>query len=175
MVSDDPANNTPRVMDGYVSSFAQVGDVMVVGGNFTTVTTVAAPNTNIARSHLFAFNISTGQLTPFAPALNGEVTDVESTGDGQSVWIAGGFSTLNGPTVRSLARININTGQRMTSFNPPAFDGRIHDMELRNGELFVMGRFQNVGNQPRSLLAAVDAIDRCVGHHGRCHLHRPPP
>ena len=47
-------------MDGWVNSFAQVGDVMVVGGNFTTVTTVAAPNTNVARSYLFAFNISTG-------------------------------------------------------------------------------------------------------------------
>ena len=140
---------------------------MVVGGNFTTVTTVAAPNTNVARTHLFAFNISTGSLTSLATGLNGEVTDVESTGDGQSVWIAGGFSTVNGPTVRSLARININTGQRMTSFNPPAFDGRIHDMELRNGKLYLMGRFINVGNQPRSLLAAVDAatgtLDTSVG------------
>ena len=157
VVSDDPANNTPHVLDGYVNSFAQLGDVMVVAGNFTTVATASAPGTNVARSHLFAFNISTGQLTPFAPALNGEVLDVESTGDGQSVWIAGGFSSLNGQTVRSLARVNINTGQRVTSFNAPAFDGRIADMELRNGKLFLMGRFMNVGNQPRSLLAAVDA------------------
>ena len=167
VVSDDPANNTPHVLNGYVNSFAQVGDVMVVGGNFTTVATAAAPGTNIARSHLFAFNIATGQLTSLAPVLNGEVLDVESTGDGQSVWIVGGFSTLNGATVRSLARINIDTGQRVTSFNPPAFDGRIADMELRNGKLFLMGRFMNVANQPRSLLAAVDAttgvLDTSVG------------
>ena len=61
VVSDDPANNTPHVLNGYVNSFAQVGDVMVVGGNFTTVATASAPNTNIARSHLFAFNIATGR------------------------------------------------------------------------------------------------------------------
>ena len=145
VVSDDPANNTPRVMDGYVSSFAEVGDVMVVGGNFTTVTTVAAPNTTVARTHLFAFETSTGTLTSLAPALNGEVTDVLSTGDGQSVWVAGRFSTVNGQTVRSLAQFNILTGQRVTSFNPPAFDGRIHDMELRNGKLYLTGRFLNVG------------------------------
>ena len=167
VVSDDPANNTPRVMDGYVNSFAQVGDVMVVAGNFTTVTTASDPDTNVARSHLFAFSISTGQLTSFAPALNGEVTDVESTGDGQSVWIAGGFSNLNGQTVRSLARVDLGSGQRVTSFNPPAFDGRIADMELRNGKLFLMGRFLNVGNQPRPALAAVDAttgaLDTSVG------------
>ena len=157
VVSDDPANNTPRVKDGYVASFAQVGDVMVVGGNFTAVAAASDPDTNIARSHLFAFNIATGQLTSLAPELNGEVTDVESAGDGQSVWIAGGFSSLNGQTVRSLARIDLNSGQRLTSFNPPSFDGRIHDMELRHGKLYLMGRFLNAGNQPRPLLAAVDA------------------
>ena len=90
------------------------------------------------------------------------------------MWIAGGFSNLNGQTVRSLARVDLGSGQRVTSFNPPAFDGRIHDMELRNGKLYVMGRFLNVGNQPRPLLAAVDATTGALDTVGLGQLHRSP-
>ena len=175
VVSDDPANNTPRVMDGWCQ-LVRAGrrrhggrGQLHHGHDRRRPEHRTSPGATCSRS-----TSPPATLTSLAPALNGEVTDVESTGDGQSVWIAGGFSNLNSQTVRSLA-VNINTGQRVTSFNPPAFDGRIHDMELRNGELYVMGRFMNVGNRPRPLLAAVDRDDRCAGHLGRCHLLRPPP
>ena len=174
VVSDDPANNTPHVLNGYVNSFAQVGDVMVVGGNFTAVATASAPGTNVARSHLFAFNISTGQLTSLAPSLNGEVLDVESTGDGQSVWIAGGFSNLNGQTVRSLARVNINTGQRVTSFNPPAFDGRIARHGVAQRQVVRHGSLHQRREPAPVAAGGGGRDDRRVGHLGLGHLLRPP-
>ena len=94
----------------------------------------------------------------FVPIVNSEVTSIVSTGDGQTVWIAGGFSQLNGQTSARLAKVNLATGQKVTPFNPPAFNGRIHDMQLRNGELYVSGRFTTVGGQAHTLVAAVDPI-----------------
>jgi len=166
VVRATPLTNTPHVLDGYVATFAELGgDIVVVGGNFTRVRT-AASTTEIPRSHIFAFNKSTGAITSFAPALNGEVFSMLPTGDGQTVWVAGGFSTVNGQTVRSLVKLNVTTGQRVTQFNPPAFDGRIHDIMLRGNRLYATGRFTTVANQPHTSLAAVNpttgALDPAV-------------
>ncbi len=157
VVSDDPASNTPHVLDGYVRTFAEVGNTVLVGGNFTQTRTDAS-ETVVPRSYIFAFDRSTGEITPFNPAINGEVFKIIPTGDGQTVWVAGGFSSVNGATVRSLVKLDITTGLRVTSFKPPAFGGRIHDMALRNGRLYVTGRFTTVAGQPRTLLAAVDPV-----------------
>ena len=157
VVNSDPINNTPHVLDGYVRSFAEVGNTVVVGGNFTQTRT-AANSTVIPRTHLMAFNKTTGAILPLNPSLNGEVYSVLPTGDGRTVWIAEGFSSLNGQTVRSIAKIDVTTanGQRDTSFNPPAFNGRIHEIMLRNGRLYVAGRFTTVGGNAHTLLAALN-------------------
>lgn len=157
VVSDDPANTTPHVLDGYVRAFAEVGNIVVVGGNFTQARTAASP-TVVPRSYIFAFDRTTGAITPFNPTLNGEVYQILSAGDGQTVWVAGGFSSVNGQTVRSLVKLNLSTGQRVASFNPPAFGGRIQDMALRNGRLYLTGRFPTVAGQPQTLLAAVNSV-----------------
>ena len=154
VVSADAKRGTPHVLDGYVAGFAQVGDLTIATGNFTTVRTDAS-TTEIARTHIFAFT-SAGDITSLNVALNGEVMDVLAVGDGNSVWIAGSFSTVNGATARGLAKINVFTGQLDTSFAPPAFDGRVDQMRLRNGLLYLAGRFMNAGATARSLFAAVN-------------------
>ena len=154
VVSDDAKRGTPHVLDGYVAGFAQVGDLTIATGNFTRVRTDAS-TTEIARTHMFAFT-SAGDITSLNVALNGEVMDVLAVGDGKSVWIAGSFNTVNGVTVRGLAKINVLTGQRDTSFVTPAFDGRVNEMRLRNGLLYLAGRFMNAGASARSLFAAVN-------------------
>lgn len=157
IVDDDSARRTAHVLNGYVRTIAEVGNLVVVGGNFTSVRSWD-DETPIARTHMMAFDRATGDVTSFNPQINGEVFSVEPTGDGSTVWVAGGFSSVNGETVRSLTKIDVNTGQRVTSFDPPAFDGRVHDMALRNGQLYLMGRFLNVGGAPQTLVAAVDPV-----------------
>ncbi len=154
-----PAGWTPHVLDGYVDAIAEVGDTMVIGGNFTQIATAAAPNTSIARPYVFSFQKGTGQInSSFSPVVNGEVTSILPTGDGQTVWIAGGFSSLNGETVRNIAKVDLATGQRVTQFAPPALNGRVHDLQLRNGKLYLSGRFTTAGAASRPLLAAVDPL-----------------
>jgi PKD repeat protein len=153
-----PVSWTPNVQDGYVSAFAEVGDTIVVGGNFTGVRAPGS-GTTLTRRYLFAFTRGTGAIsTTFVPTLNGEVTSMVPTGDGRTVWIAGQFSTLNGQSTSRLAKIDVVTGQKVTSFSPPSFNGRVHDIQLRGNRLFVEGRFTSVGGQAHTLVAAVDPV-----------------
>ncbi|WP_268793631.1 PKD domain-containing protein [Serinicoccus chungangensis] len=128
---------------------------MVAGGNFSRVREYDS-TTEVERSFLFAFDRSSGQIKSFAPTFNGEVFQVLSSGDGQNVWVVGGFSSVNGQTERSIVKMNVHTGEVVSSFDPPAFDGRIHTIALRNGLLYVTGRFLHVGDRTQTLLAALD-------------------
>ena len=69
VVSPDPANWTPEVLDGRVLSIVQVGRAMVVGGTFTSVR--APGGAAQSRPYLFAFDAATGALsTTFVPRLD---------------------------------------------------------------------------------------------------------
>ncbi|WP_461163447.1 PKD domain-containing protein [Arthrobacter sp. R4-81] len=154
VVSANAKRGTPHVLDGYVAGFAQVGDLTVATGNFTRVRNDSS-TTEIARTHIFAFT-SANTITSLNVAVSGEIMDVLAVGDGKHVWIAGSFNTVNGATARGLAKINVFTGQRDTSFAPPAFDGRVNQIRLRNGLLYLAGRFMKAGESARSLFAAVN-------------------
>ena len=104
VTATSPASWTPHVLDGYVETFAEVGETMVVGGNFTKIATAAAPTAEILRNHIFSFQKGTGTInSSFSPQVNGQITSVVPSGDGQTVFIAGGFSQAQRPD-RPLAR-----------------------------------------------------------------------
>src|SRR4051812_28168799 len=78
IVSDNPANWTPNVMDaqGSVRSIAQFGNTMIAGGNFTQVENYNS-TTPVTRNNVFKFDASTGALDPnWAPSLDGLVYEV---------------------------------------------------------------------------------------------------
>jgi PKD repeat protein len=156
IVDVDADRWTPHVLDGQVNAFAEVGDIVVAGGDFSRVRT-EQDTTEIARNDIFAFRKGTGEITSFAPVLNGDVFDILPTGDGQTVWIAGGFTSVNGaPNTRVIARVNVNTGAVVASFQPPNIEGRIHNLALRGDRLYIAGRFLQIANQPHTLFAALD-------------------
>ena len=49
LVSADPANFTPNVMNGQVKAIAQVGNTIVLGGEFTSVTSANGATTRTRR------------------------------------------------------------------------------------------------------------------------------
>ena len=154
VVSDDPVNNTPHVVDGRVNTIIQVGNKMIVGGSFTEVRQTAN-GANIARNGVFAFDATTGVIDPnFAPDIDGEVYSLVATPDGHV--IAGGtFSNVNTVASPKLTKLNLSNGQRVTAFTAKA-DGRVKDMVLRNGKLYIAGSFGRVNNTVRHRLAAVN-------------------
>jgi chitodextrinase len=157
VVSDDPANWTPWVDNGYVQSIAQVGNTIIVGGNFSSVRAPGAAS-GIPRTHLFAFDATTGAIDPnFRPVLNGFVHAVVPSPDGLGVIAGGQFSSVNGANRRGPAKFFLSNGALDPSFTATTAGGPIDDMVVRGNSLYVGGRFTTANNVARPYLAAFDA------------------
>jgi hypothetical protein len=154
VVSADPVGTTPNVLDGQVNAIVQVGGKMIAGGTFTQVRRGGGPI--LTRNNIFAFDPATGTIdTAFVPTVNGEVRALEAASDGQSVFVGGAFTNVNGATVNRLTKLNVADGQRVTAFAANA-SGLVRDLVLRGGRLFVGGNFGTIKGQSRSRLAAVN-------------------
>ncbi len=161
IVSDDPASFTPHVMDGAVYSMTRVGDLIIVGGDFTRVRNQGS-STDIARRNVFAFNAFTGQVsTTFAPNPDARVYTVTPAADGTSVYIGGAFSSAtsggSSVAVSRLYRADVATGTRIATFNPGTLNGQVRDVSVIGNRLWVAGKFTHVQGQPRRGLATINA------------------
>jgi hypothetical protein len=155
VVSANPADWTPHVLDGRVLAIVQVGNEMVVGGKFSQVKQPDGVILN--RSNIFAFNATTGTIDPnFAPVLDGEVKALAPAPGSQSVFVGGTFGTVNGQAVKGLVELALGTGQRVTTFKARP-NGAVLDLAIANGNLYVAGAFGKISGTPRTRLAAVDA------------------
>jgi hypothetical protein len=147
VVSTDAADWTPDLVvtsgepKPVAYSIAEAGSMMVVGGRFSSVADNSTSVTNnMPRSNVFAFSATTGAISQgFAPQVNGDVWSVLS--DGTSVYIGGGFTTVNGVSRPALAKLNLATGALDTTFAPTFKGGRVSDMALSHGQLIVSGIF----------------------------------
>ncbi|MGZ8656820.1 MAG: fibronectin type III domain-containing protein [Actinomycetota bacterium] len=155
VVSANPANWTPHVLDGIVNTIVPVGNQIVAGGTFTQVKEPGGPI--LARTNLFAFDATTGAInTNFAPVLDGEVLSLATDGSGTSVFVGGSFTTVNGQTNRRLVKLSIATGQRMTFAGKINSGAGVYDMLVRNNKLYIGGAFSTVNKTTRQRIAAFD-------------------
>jgi PKD repeat protein len=156
LVSDDPANWTPHVLDGSVKSIQQFGDMILIGGVFTQVQSRDGATT-YPRKNLAAFNAVTGEVsTSFVPDPDGEVTTIIPSGDGTTAYVGGDFNNISGGGSASLAKINVSTGARVSGFKPPKLNGRIRDLRMSNGRLWIAGLFSTVAGVSRPALATIN-------------------
>jgi PKD repeat protein len=154
IVSDNPVDWTPHALNGEVHALIQIGNRVIVGGTFTTIRS-ATSSTQISRRSIFAYNATTGALdNAFLPVVNGSVDTLLPSEDGQSVYLGGGFSTVNGTSQPRLARVNLSNGSLVTTFRPTV-NRQVLDIKMSGGRLFLGGYFTQVGGQPRTVLAAV--------------------
>src|SRR4051812_29684027 len=69
LVSATPADWTPSAIDGSVQAITQIGNTVIMGGDFTQVQ-AAGSTTVLSRPNILAFNATTGELsTTFQPQL----------------------------------------------------------------------------------------------------------
>jgi hypothetical protein len=154
VVSADPVGTTPNVLDGQVNAIVQAGGKMIAGGTFTQVRRGGGPI--LTRNNIFAFDPATGAIdTAFVPSVNGTVNALEAGSDGQTVFVGGAFSSVNGATVNRLTKLNVTDGQRVTAFSANT-SAQVRDLALRGGRLFVGGDFGTIKGQSRGRLAAVN-------------------
>ena len=155
VVSDDAVDWTPHLKETtgqpkpVAYAVAEAGSQMVVGGRFAAVED-AKRQVTFPRSNVVAFSATTGVVDPgFAPLVNGEVWAVAAAGS--SVFLGGSFTSVNGTSRPALAKLDLATGQLDPGFNPPLPGGRVTDIELSGGRLYVAGTF-------RKRLLALDPV-----------------
>ena len=158
LVKDVPVAGTPHVLDGRVSSIAEVGNTIILGGTFTQ-TRNNDSQTVIARSRLVAFDKTTKQIsTTFTPNPNGDVEVVLPAADGKSVYVGGSYTSIAGATIKNLAQVNVADGSLVTTFNPATVDGRVLDLRLANNRLWIAGAFTHVAGKAQKALATVNPV-----------------
>lgn len=156
VVRSTPVNYTPNVLDGTVFSIAEIGDMIVLGGQFTQVQ-ASTGGAVLSRNNIVGFNKNNGQIsTSFAPQFNSTVRSVVAAADGTSVYVGGQFGTLNGASVTKVTKLSLSNGSRVTAFNPGNIDAVVHDMKLVGSKLYVAGEFSTIKGTPRSKLASLN-------------------
>jgi PKD repeat protein len=157
LVSAVPADYTPAVNDGAVHAIAQVGDKIILGGTFTTVSPPGDPSAVYPLANTFAFNADTGaiDLNQYTPSVNGEVDTIIAGPAANEVYIGGSFTTVDGVSMR-VALLNTTTGAIVSTWTPSAINGQINRLVLAGGRLFVGGTFTTVGGVSHKGLATLD-------------------
>ena len=137
---------------GPVFALALGGGTLYAGGNFESVG-------GQTRRRLAAVSTADGSLvTAFRANVSGEVRALALGGG--TLYAGGIFSTISGQTRSGLAAVDAATGALVTAFSANVSVGsfpQVSALALGGSTLYAGGRFESVGGQTRSGLAAVDA------------------
>jgi hypothetical protein len=164
VVSADPDNSTPQVLDGKVTAILPLDHRVVVGGTFSQVQEEGRSE-KLTRRGLFAFDTSTGQVdrnfvadldVDPTPSVSRGVEALATTTDGASIFVGGDFGSVNGSARRKLAKLAAGTGAVDPSFSV-SITQTVKDLVVSGERLFVAGAFTSVSGTTRNGLAALDA------------------
>ena len=155
VANPDPSDNTPQVLDGQVNAIIQMGDTVIVGGTFTQVRRVNN-QTILDRPYVFAYDVDTGAIDQnFVPQLNNYVEALAPGPGGQSVFMGGNFTTVNGAAYKKVARVNLADGSLVTGFKANA-SALVLDVVANGPWLYVSGKFTKIKGVARSGLARLN-------------------
>lgn len=160
VVLANPVDWTPHILDGTVRAITAVGDTVVVGGDFGTVSD-HADQTEYERWYLFAFGLRDGAVRDFAPDLDGPVYALAPAGP-DSVYVGGAFQTVNGEPQRGLTRLQVSTGDRVDGFDAAINVGDVRALVSKGSWLYAGGTFDAVNGVPRAALARLNATSGAV-------------
>jgi hypothetical protein len=166
-VSATPASFTPHVMDGSVNAITQVGNMIIAGGTFTSVSpsgTYANTADDVTRNGLFAFNATTGAIDPsFNPNLDGNVNSLDT--DGTYIYAGGNFSSVGGSTATKRLVKLTSAGAVVTAFKAVP-SAAVNEVVVRGSRLYIGGAFVSVKNgavtTSRGAFAALDTTTGAV-------------
>ena len=120
----------------HVNTFGQIGDTIFAGGRFQQVAP-ASGTPSYVRTNFFAFDALTGAIKSETgvgytdPVFDNKIWAIATYGN--SVFIGGEFTTVNGISRPKLVKIDAATGAVDTSFNPPIPGGIVWDLEMWDG------------------------------------------
>jgi len=145
------------ILGSYANALAGDGADVLIGGRFHIAN-------GAQRNGLCAFRMSTGQLLPWAPALeNGggpstyqRVSDMDIAGN--TLYIGGSFISAEGLPRMDAAAYDVSSGA-LTAWDPSVDGAYVKALKVHDGTVYLGGTFWNVGGQPRNRIAAVNTTD----------------
>jgi hypothetical protein len=157
IVSANPVDTTPFVLDGRVEAVAKVGSRIIVGGTFTSVKNWQGSALPQTRNFLFAYSAITGKLdTAFVPVVNASVLALAPASDGTSVYVGGAFSQVNGIARTGLVKLDTATGATVAAFKGNVGGGGfVADLDVVGGKLYAVGTFGKCRSVARARLCAM--------------------
>jgi hypothetical protein len=143
--------------NGNVFAMTQIGHVLYLGGDFTTVT---VGNRTVNASRVAAIDLRTNNLlSGFSASPNGAVRAMVAAPDRSGLFLGGSFSTVNGVGRLHVAEVVPTTGALMTSWSASttgAVDGDVWAMVASSDRVYLGGDFTAVNGTPTAHVAAVD-------------------
>ena len=160
VVSANPVDHTPHVLDGTVWAVTVVGDTVVVGGSFTKVQ-AGDRKLTYNRRNIFAYGLRDGVVRPFAPEVDAPVYALAPGAD-NSVYLGGSFKTVNKAAQRGLARVSLGDGDRVAGFTAKINWGDVRAMAAHGSRLYIGGTFSAVNGTTRVGLARLHTASGAV-------------
>lgn len=171
VVSADPVDYTPDVLDGTVYAITVVGGTVVVGGDFTSVSSANGAS-HYSRANLFSYQLSTGVVNPMTADLDGAVKAL-AAGPNNTVYVGGAFHHVDGVAERGLAQLSVATGARVPGFTAAINDGEVWALGVSAGQLYAGGNFSGVDGSSRAALARLDGTSGALDPHFNLSLSSP--
>jgi hypothetical protein len=154
VVSANPVDYTPNVLDGTVYAIAVTGNTVVVGGDFTTVED-ASGRTQYRRDNIFSYQLDTGVVSLFTADLDGPV-EALAAGPNNTVYVGGAFHDVNGVAERGITQLSLASGKRVSAFTAAIGDGDVRAVEASGGKIYIGGNFASVNGTARVALARLN-------------------
>jgi hypothetical protein len=143
----------------WVRAFAQIGDVVYVGGGFDAIRWTRNGD-DYAPGFLAAFDRATGQPLPgFDPVFDGGVRALAVSPDGSTLYAGGSFTSVNGESRPRIVALDPATGAVTSTFDVSITTGEVWALAVRsNGDVYVGGSFNRIDGQVREKLARLDGV-----------------
>jgi hypothetical protein len=137
-----------------VTSFAQIGTTLYVGGRFTSTQKYEPEFSEEGHKRVIAFNTAENYaVLPFEAAPNNEVTALAAS-EGH-LYMTGTFSEVGSEPRQGLAEVNPTTAA--LEGENPKIDGRVDSMAATATSVYAGGSITTVDGSARHHLAIIDA------------------
>ncbi|MBI5161880.1 MAG: PKD domain-containing protein, partial [Micrococcales bacterium] len=156
VVTADPLP-TIQLDSGYVWAQTMVGNTVYAVGSFSNARaagTAAGQGALTSRANALAYDIVTGQLTSWAPTVNGVVKAITASPDGSRIYLGGSFNQVNGQTRYNFAAVDAATGALIPGVTPSIGGTGVYALTATASVVYVGGLFTQANATPRGNLAA---------------------